>query len=399
MPTISAAGMALLTTAFGQTQAQSLQPAFQQSATLVSLIETFASENTSPRILLGAPGKGTSISGSVITIDPNWLPNSGQLGQTDPASFATVLAHELGHATQLNGEANFAGVTSFATAVRLGDNAEGVALLAEYQVALEEGVTMHSGAVVQAQIAQAVQPYTPGTAQYQSAAIAAGANWTATQWASDSIGSVSPTTDNPNGYATYNQYYMIQYEVQQAGGNPGTIDWQHDVTITNNPDGSWSYNVKNISAPTGPVGIFGVYRTSLAGQAMLDDSLTNPATSGTVSETVQTAASDGSPQDTVQVTYGAGTDPTTNVTVTNSSGSTQNYTMSGTPGVEDAIDAAATASSSASTILIGGDNATLQGGSGNNLFIDLGNSGTVIGGSGTNTIQLDGNADSATSTT
>jgi hypothetical protein len=178
MPTISTSGMALLIGAFGQTQAQSLRPVLEQSSTLVSMLNSFAAERGGPTIQLGPPGYGSSASGTVITIDPYSLPNSGQADYAlSPPVFATLLGHELGHATQPGGEANFSGLTSYAAAVNQGDNAEGIALLQEYQVASEEAatsgqsVTMQSGGTVQSLIAQAVQAYTPGSTQYQAAGI------------------------------------------------------------------------------------------------------------------------------------------------------------------------------------------------------------------------------------
>jgi hypothetical protein len=70
--------------------------------------------------------------------------------------------------------------------------------------------------------------------------------------------------------------------------------------------------------------------------------------------------------------------------------------MSGTPGVEDLMDAAAVASGAGPTILIGGDNAKLTGSGGQNLIIELGNNDTAIAGSGATQIVVGGSNDYVT---
>jgi uncharacterized protein YaiE (UPF0345 family) len=311
----------------------------------------------------------------VINIDPNLLPTAASsLG--DIAMFATTLGHEAGHATQNFGLPIFTGINNYGAAVQVGDHAEGVALLQEYTVAqeltsaLNMPVTMGSGQQVQTLIAQATQQDTPSSNQYNSDAWNAGAAWTATQM---------PSGTN----ITYNQYYTIQFLVQQQGGNAGLINW-HNVSVINNPeDGSYSVSVTGIPA-TGIAGLFGgtvnlntIVTVGQSGQQMLNGSFINGSTGNLTAQTVQTANADGTPQGTVLITAPTASTPATNVSVITASGTTTNYTMSGTPGVEDAMDAAATANSSGSNILIGGDGATLIGGSGQNLEIQFGNNGTL----------------------
>lgn len=118
------------------------------------------------------------------------------------------------------------------------------------------------------------------------------------------------------------------------------------------------------------------------------------STSGSAtSETIGVDTTDGTPEGSVQVTYDPGSTATTAVIVTDAAGNVESYTLSGIARVEDAMDSTATANGSGPTIEVGGDNATLTGGSGQNLLIELGNQGTVSAGSGTNQILLAGTQD------
>ena len=225
METINPGAMQLLIKAFPQ--AQSWEATFEQSPTLVSLLNTFALLGTSPRIQPGTPGAGSSASGSVITIDPNELPNSGIPGSV--GVFATLLGHELGHATQQSGEPDFTGITDYEQAVSQGLQAEGIAAYWEYQVALQEGVTMYSDSGIpglQAAITWAVQNDTPDTPQYAADAIAAAGQAFSTAFASPTRYVTTPTANNTDGYATYTQVLC-----STIPGWPGRICRQSDKLV------------------------------------------------------------------------------------------------------------------------------------------------------------------------
>lgn len=401
MPTISPTAIAAFSSLFKQNpNFQAWLNVFSQSPTLVNELNSFAAGGADHHIDLGLPGGGSDSGGTLITIDPNDLPTDNSA--TSLGKFASLLGHELGHAVENGGLPNFSGLTNYAAAVHNGDNAEGVALRVEYTVASELGnalgvpVAMHSGSQVQSLIAQSTQRDTPGSSQFAADAQAAGTRWTATQFVSTTVGVVAPTAANPDGYATYNQYYAIQFLVQHAGGNPQNINWRSNVSITDNPDGSWSFNVNNVTTPQGTVGIFGLYRAGASGEAMLDGSVIDPSSGGKISEVIGTVAGNGTPEGATNITFGSGSTPQATITVTDAVGRSQTYTIAGTPTVQDAIDGSVTASGTGTTILVGGDNATLTGGSGRNLLIELGNNETATGGSGTSQIVVGGSNDSVT---
>jgi hypothetical protein len=395
MPTLSSAAIAAFSSLFKQNpNFQAWLNVFSQSPTLVNELNSFAAGGADHHIDLGLPGGGSDSGGTLITIDPNDLPTDSSA--TSLGKFASLLGHELGHAVENGGLPNFSGLTNYAAAVQNGDNAEGVALRVEYTVASELSnalgvpVAMHSGSQVQSLIAQSTQRDAPGSSQFAADAQAAGTRWTATQFVSTTAGVAAPTAANPDGYATYNQYYAIQFLVQHAGGSPQNINWRSNVSITDNPDGSWSFNVNNVTTPQGTVGIFGLYRAGSSGGAMLDGSVIDPSSGGKVSEVIGTVAANGTPEGAANITFGSGSTAQAIVTVTDPAGRSQTYTIAGTPTVQDAIDSSLTASGTGPTILVGGDNASLNGGSGQNLIIELGNNDTAAGGTGANQIAVGG---------
>ncbi len=87
------------------------------------------------------------------------------------------------------------------------------------------------------------------------------------------------------------------------------------------------------------------------------------------------------------------------ILVTNSVGYSGTYNLSATPTVYADTNGGALSAGSGYAVLIGGNSATLDGGTNVNLMLELGNNGTITGGGGANQILLGGTNGSATSLT
>lgn len=171
-------------------------------------------------------------------------------------------------------------------------------------------------------------------------------------------GATAPTTANPKGDATTAQATAVDLAVQQAGGDPAKIIWTN--SITNNSDGSWSYSVANISTSSGLVSLFGVDWP------------------------------DNTPQYTVKITDVTSPAVAATVTITDAANTVETFHLAGTPTVQTTSGGVISAGTQASAILIGTGPATLRGGSGSDLLIELGNNGTIVGGSGNTQVLVAG---------
>jgi hypothetical protein len=90
------------------------------------------------------------------------------------------------------------------------------------------------------------------------------------------------------------------------------------------------------------------------------------------------------------ITLNSATQQAINLALTGPGTNNENYIA--------AYNAIAAASGSGAAVLIGFDAATLTGGTGNNLLIDLGNDGTVTAGGGPTQLIIDGDLDTANAT-
>lgn len=207
--------------------------AYNKSPALAGLSDSFANK-TGEAMSVGLPSSGTvsSSNGQTINIDPSMVPNLGA-NQTNWNSFFDTLAHEWGHDT-LNGL--YAPVTATildgplaieAQANTAQVNAEGVATTAEFVVAVQLQVTMHSGSWVQAAIAAAIGSTDVSTLSFSTPAGMALA----------SLGSPAVTAGG-NAYSslppsnalklTYTQYADDWNIIEKyTNVDPSSVDWQN----------------------------------------------------------------------------------------------------------------------------------------------------------------------------
>ena len=177
----------------------------------------------------GVAGSGVSTSSrdKVISFDPSW--------SESPNVFATTLAHELGHALLPGGMGGSLALNPD-QAVKNGLTNEGVALLSEYIVAIQLGLTsgaaghMHSDlsdsrlTLQLNKLAQStgidVKNVTWGSAAAQALA---GSSTVLVDAAGKYYGTLSPSVAK---YLTYTQYYADWWILQHSGMNPNLVDWQ-----------------------------------------------------------------------------------------------------------------------------------------------------------------------------
>ncbi|UEP38094.1 hypothetical protein LL998_19215 [Burkholderia ambifaria] len=177
----------------------------------------------------GEIGKGvyTNPTDRVIAFDPTW--------SEAPNVFATTLAHELGHALLPGGMGGSLALNPD-QAVANGLTNEGVALLSEYIVAIQLGLTggvaghMHSDSsdsrltLQLNKLAQStgidVKNVTWGSAAAQALA---GPSTVLVDAAGKYYGTLSPSVAK---YLTYTQYYADWWILQRSGMDPNLVDWQ-----------------------------------------------------------------------------------------------------------------------------------------------------------------------------
>ncbi|MDD5084396.1 MAG: calcium-binding protein, partial [Candidatus Moranbacteria bacterium] len=121
--------------------------AAEKSPYLTNLLNTYG-DNIDYTFKIGESTKGTATttvgSKKTITIDPIMIPGSGDNNVDAQDIFATVIAHELGHAVLPGGTGENIPILNPLDAVENGLMKEGVALSAEYIVAKQLGSYMHS---------------------------------------------------------------------------------------------------------------------------------------------------------------------------------------------------------------------------------------------------------------
>jgi hypothetical protein len=262
-------------------QFPALMAVFQSSPTMVTYLNQLAASGGF--IDLGINGNGTSSVEKTITVDPSWLPGSGSPKAEVANVLATTIGHELGHVTQDGGSLSFGtGATNWANAVNpavaaaVGEKAEGIALLAEYKIATDLGVTMHSGAAIQGTLTQlAAANGGIASQQFQNAAITAGANYTA---------ALTPSiSQNLN----YGQFYSDQWILNKCGIDTTLIAWKDilpaDIMYAVKADGTCSLNGSTIRGTLGTYQINGILNPIGAIQSELE--ITTP-TNGAITANI-----------------------------------------------------------------------------------------------------------------
>ncbi|HFT8010490.1 TPA: hypothetical protein ACU9T0_006222 [Burkholderia cenocepacia] len=181
------------------------------------------------KFALGEKGKGvyTNPKDKVIAFDPTW---------SEPANiFATTLAHELGHALLPGGMGGSLALNPD-QAVANGLKNEGVALLSEYIVAIQLGLTGGATGHMHSDLSDSRL-----TLQLNKLAEAAGIDVKNVTWGS----AAAQTLANPGTafvdvagkyygtlppsiakYLTYTQYYADWWILQHSGMDPNLVDWQ-----------------------------------------------------------------------------------------------------------------------------------------------------------------------------
>jgi hypothetical protein len=255
----------------GNQQLANLVSTFNESPTMVSMVNQFTSSNLN-QIVFGIPGKGTftdsnSQGGLTITIDPS------AIGNFDADQLTSYLAHEFGHATQPEGlYTDPAYVYDSPTDAAFNhDNAEGVASVASYNVANEltaynsgnninETVYANGNDLLLSQriTNQSTTTYTDPTtgltvtySSVEDAQIATAATYMGSQ-----APSVAP-------HLTYDQYAEDGYALSNDGSATGcsalnnqTVNWQavtaqnFQVVTTSN---SWSVNATGVTDKSGNI--------------------------------------------------------------------------------------------------------------------------------------------------
>ncbi|WP_175950501.1 hypothetical protein [Burkholderia sp. BCC0405] len=181
------------------------------------------------RFVKGEANKGifTNLSDKVIALDPTWSESA--------ALFATTLAHELGHALLLGGTGGSLALDPD-QAVANGLSNEGVALLSEYIVAIQLGLTGGSAGHMHSDSSDSRL-----TLQLNQLALSAGIDVKNVTWGSavaqvladpgaafvDAAGKYYGTL--PPSIAlqlTYTQYYAAWWILQHSGMDPNLVDWQ-----------------------------------------------------------------------------------------------------------------------------------------------------------------------------
>ncbi|WP_322023060.1 hypothetical protein [Burkholderia sp. BCC1977] len=181
------------------------------------------------KFALGEKGKGvyTNPKDKVIAFDPTW---------SEPANiFATTLAHELGHALLPGGMGGSLALNPD-QAVANGLTNEGVALLSEYIVAIQLGLTGGATGHMHSDLSDSRL-----TLQLNKLAEAAGIDVKNVTWGSAAAqmlanpgtafvdaagkyyGTLPPSIAK---YLTYTQYYADWWILQHSGMDPNLVDWQ-----------------------------------------------------------------------------------------------------------------------------------------------------------------------------
>ncbi|WP_129517187.1 hypothetical protein [Burkholderia stabilis] len=181
------------------------------------------------RFEIGEEGKGvyTNPSAKVIAFDPTW---------SEPANiFATTLAHELGHALLLGGMGG-PPAHNPDQAVANGLTNEGVALLSEYIVAIQLGLTGGSAGHMHSDLSDSRL-----TLKLNQLVLSAGIDVKNVTWGSETsqalanpgtafvdaegqyYGTLPPSIAK---YLTYTQYYADWWILQHSGMDPSLVDWQ-----------------------------------------------------------------------------------------------------------------------------------------------------------------------------
>ena len=171
-------------------------------------------------------------------------------------------------------------------------------------------------------------------------------------------------------------------------------DGSNQVLTISGSGGLCDYLAKYVQQTSGqPISKLGWYQEANSG-AFSTDASTYDLTGHQTSASVQIGV-DNVVEETAKVSFLFGTTPSVTVSVTDTAGGAEDYSLLGSAYLQTVMDSGATGVGSGSSILIGGSGATLTGGTGNNLLLALGADDTVTGGAGPTQILLAGLDDTA----
>ncbi|CAB3759019.1 hypothetical protein [Paraburkholderia solisilvae] len=222
---------------FGTEQYNAIVSAAARSDFLAGELNAFGGSAWKFKVGLPDSGISTESDGNLISIDPSWKESSD--------AFATTLAHELGHALLPGGTGGSPANNPY-QAIANGLSNEGVALVSEYIVAIQLGLTggqaghMHSDA------------NSTLTQQLNALALSMGINVNSVLFGSVSaqtLANPSSTLVSAAGQfygklppsialnLTYSEFYADWWIVSHCGMDPNKVDWNKiqgpTITYTN----------------------------------------------------------------------------------------------------------------------------------------------------------------------